>query len=679
MGVPVTAQWALWSTEAVGGGYGLRDWSDGPLGRRMLVDAITRSLPGSGEDRPQVTISFWFVASVAPQEADYLAMAIHDPPSEGKAYGRPVLPTRYFYLRFEQLLAGAVSYRALFEGLNQVALPTEGRSPVELELPVPQAGAPPGELAVRVAALLWARHRVCIAIDDEHVIFDDRLRFLDDVASLLPYGMRSRLSCATWGAGTISPDIDLFFVSRHSLSTSQYELRATTVPWRGEAAPTGDPAADEYMQWLLADVPGRVAELREKKDSYAIRQLQAEIREEAEQAAALKDRYDREREKLDELTRELDLVAGLVEEREEGAELGSELRDFTSAVDAAVRRSGPGLGAAGAPGNIPARQEVVDQLADLASQASQVAEEAKAAVLNRYEADVRDLAAARDRVAALEELAAAEGAGSELLRAVRRLGAEMDATISASSELGEMLAQPAPDVEAAKAILDRPPVLAAQAQQVIRSAPSQLAPRLSVSCHYPKLIPAGPPSKFLVQIFPRRRHQAAAELVKAIFPETETLEAAWEARLRQGAKVRISLTSQSVDFAAPVWKRIVSAGIDTTFQGTPKASAPPGINVAVIAICDEDGVEILSLPFDIYIVDYAFDHVSRPFAGGVIGGVAGALAVCMLVLALIMRTGQVLTAISGAIGLALSGLVFAWINSLFRRQSTIVRGTSQDP
>jgi hypothetical protein len=153
-----------------------------------------------------------------------------------------------------------------------------------------------------------------------------------------------------------------------------------------------------------------------------------------------------------------------------------------------------------------------------------------------------------------------------------------------------------------------------------------------------------------------------------------------EAQFQPGTQIRIELSSTVMEFSGSVRKVIAPDGCDTTFHGMPKPFVLPGQHAAVLSISDEHGdQELLSIPFMVTIADYAFDHISRPFAGRVIVGVVGAVSVCLLTLALITRTAQALDAASGSAGLAFSAFIFTRVNNLYRSRANSVQGYLQDP
>jgi hypothetical protein len=55
--------------------------------------------------------------------------------------------------------------------------------------------------AMRTAALVLTRRPVCV-LGAREASVDDRLQFIDTVMAMLPYGIRTRMSAATWTRAT---------------------------------------------------------------------------------------------------------------------------------------------------------------------------------------------------------------------------------------------------------------------------------------------------------------------------------------------------------------------------------------------------------------------------------------------------------------------------------------------
>lgn len=176
-------------------------------------------------------------------------------------FHRPYTMTWHVCLRWEQVSGSPVSYRALYEALMRKEF--SGESPFRLSLrdydPARLSGVV-NATARRAAALLLTGRPVCVVRAE--LPMEQRLDFLDAVAALLPYGMRSGLAVSTWTNSA----------SRHRIRLSFAEVApahgAWELPWEKDVPYELPPEAHRYEQELaryehdgLARLIGRLAAL----------------------------------------------------------------------------------------------------------------------------------------------------------------------------------------------------------------------------------------------------------------------------------------------------------------------------------------------------------------------------------------------------------------------------------
>ena len=238
----MSVEWALWGKGAHSRDYRLLECSDGSIGAGAFTEAITRYSPGNLERLPQVTVSW-----LRPQDGErYLAMAIHDEgPGLHDLSGRKIVFTRYFCVPYTEIAEQAVSYQAMYAALVPRTLVVGQRDVIPA---VPSAHAlkgPVNPLSLQVAGLLLTCRPVCI-LHADLVGLDDRLRFLDSVMALLPYGMRSELSASTWVSSTTKHKLRLFFAGAERASDDHI------VVWdRPDQRRIGRRYIDRYLAWLV--------------------------------------------------------------------------------------------------------------------------------------------------------------------------------------------------------------------------------------------------------------------------------------------------------------------------------------------------------------------------------------------------------------------------------------------
>ncbi|MFF4418151.1 hypothetical protein ACFYY8_36965 [Streptosporangium sp. NPDC001559] len=205
--VRLTAEWALWGKLSdTRDDYNVLACSRGRLGHDDFVKIVTRYAPGTPTDLPQVTVSW-----VGGIDTPYIGLAIQEWSDRRDRLGRPIADTRYFCVPYGQVADGPVSYEGLYDALVGRVLPVDG--PLGVNVPVldPRVIADRVDrTAMNAAALLLTDEQVCV-LRGEAVSMRERLRFLDTVAALLPYGLRARLTVSTWTDSSAEHRIKLSF------------------------------------------------------------------------------------------------------------------------------------------------------------------------------------------------------------------------------------------------------------------------------------------------------------------------------------------------------------------------------------------------------------------------------------------------------------------------------------
>ncbi|MCP2338089.1 hypothetical protein [Actinomadura rupiterrae] len=169
-----------------------------------ILDRYTLGNPPPERGGPEA-LPWISLTEVLDDRGSYLGVAIHDWTDATDAAGRPIVRTRYGCFPYDQFVQAPVSYASLVRAVS--GLGADGFAPNALDVP---AYAPEdivrdiedhnwlGRAATTAALLLEGPVTIVGADDLDHLV---RLRFLDAVAALLPFGWRPRFTAATWLRG----------------------------------------------------------------------------------------------------------------------------------------------------------------------------------------------------------------------------------------------------------------------------------------------------------------------------------------------------------------------------------------------------------------------------------------------------------------------------------------------
>ncbi|MGH3208967.1 MAG: hypothetical protein ACRDNO_14515 [Trebonia sp.] len=259
--ISVRTQWALHGKVLDDEGYRVIACSNGDLSRANFADALGRFTPGQLASLPQASVSYLQPATRSPG-GGYLALAIHWFAASGQRYadgvgqvdnqGRVTTFTSYFCAPYASLAPRGTTYLDMYRAFSAVTLPVRDGPPKEVSIAPATRQIPSiDDLAMRVAPMLLTGAPVCVLGADETSV-DERLRFIDTVMGLLPYGFRARMAAATWTRPTHrNHRFRLFFSSEPRASEKPDQI----VYW-GEPdlarIPGGD--AGHYYGWLADKV-----------------------------------------------------------------------------------------------------------------------------------------------------------------------------------------------------------------------------------------------------------------------------------------------------------------------------------------------------------------------------------------------------------------------------------------
>ncbi len=272
----LNAEWALWGKDERQTAYHVLRCSDGVLAADDFREIITRYGLGVKPDLPQYSVC-WIPGPRGRPE--HIAVGIHEPaPADPRATtaqppgrGRPRDRVRPAVLRplrrpgrARGELPGCRPGRAGRPAFRSTRAREVGLTLAAASSPIIARGTA-RRLAERVAALLLTGDQVCVLGADD-VSAAERLRFVDTVMAMLPYGLRATMSASTWAASTSQGlKLRLFFsgVPRAGgrLTDGRAQARDRLVEWThpDDIHVTGE-AALLYQDWLKG-VRSQAAEL----------------------------------------------------------------------------------------------------------------------------------------------------------------------------------------------------------------------------------------------------------------------------------------------------------------------------------------------------------------------------------------------------------------------------------
>jgi hypothetical protein len=249
--VSVQAGWAIWSKHpGTRDDYSVLYSSAGPLSAAEFSSVLAHFAPGNPPSETGTPSSLPWVTlnRVGVAEQTYVGVSVQVPTEHVDATGRPVSRTSYVCVPYDDLTRDPVSYRALSESLSMAQLPHPGGGLLPLTLP----RLDPAELArsilelgpdtvATIAALLLSAPVTIIGPDFPDMAV--RLRLLDAVAALLPYGCRASYTAATWSDTGAGARFRIVFANRA-------RDEASRVVWGTPARVPAEGPARGYLEYL---------------------------------------------------------------------------------------------------------------------------------------------------------------------------------------------------------------------------------------------------------------------------------------------------------------------------------------------------------------------------------------------------------------------------------------------
>lgn len=189
------------------------------------------------------------------------------------------------------------------------------------------------------------------------------------------------------------------------------------------------------------------------------------------------------------------------------------------------------------------------------------------------------------------------------------------------------------------------------------------------SAAYPLAFSKRYESVILCQIYLPKSRSRALENIKFEFQEQLTDEKIKSSFIKWGQKITVKLEGGDFSFSEPITKTINDTLIKFAFIVVPKDGCEPGYHKIKTSIIDtKSGEEFDYLTLNhIRVVDFAFDHVSRPLLSKVSSAVLGVGSFAMFILTFLEQIDKTIGLTSGTAAGVLALGIYVNFYSLYKR------------
>jgi hypothetical protein len=156
--------------------------------------------------------------------------------------------------------------------------------------------------------------------------------------------------------------------------------------------------------------------------------------------------------------------------------------------------------------------------------------------------------------------------------------------------------------------------------------------------------------------------------IKSEFKDQKTSEHMQLSSIKTGQRLKVKFFSPVIDFPDPVLKMIDQPVNKVILLGIPKDNCETGFHKISISISDADkGQELESFTITVQVVDFAFDHVSRPLLSRISAVVLGVGSFAMFILTFLEQIDKAVGLTSGTAAGVLAAVVYANFYNLYQR------------
>jgi lipopolysaccharide/colanic/teichoic acid biosynthesis glycosyltransferase len=190
--------------------------------------------------------------------------------------------------------------------------------------------------------------------------------------------------------------------------------------------------------------------------------------------------------------------------------------------------------------------------------------------------------------------------------------------------------------------------------------------RISVS--HPKLLSLRFEAPFLFQVYPSALRSVATKNIKKEFTELAIAEYVQQSTISIGQVIKVNFFSPDFVFSESVTKEINDGINKITFLGKPKDTCVPGMHKVLVSISDaKTNQEFESLAINVHVVDFAFDHVSRPLLSRVSSAFLGLSSLAMFILTFLQEIDKTFGLTSGTAAAVVALAVYVNFFSVYKR------------
>jgi len=138
-------------------------------------------------------------------------------------------------------------------------------------------------------------------------------------------------------------------------------------------------------------------------------------------------------------------------------------------------------------------------------------------------------------------------------------------------------------------------------------------------------------------------------------------------KIKTGSTLRIQIESPGIQFSLPVVMQFAGELASTTFTAKPEDDCVVGKQMAKLSICDnETNTELMYILFEIKVIDFLFDHVSRPFLLNIGAVFTGIGSLIIFTLTIVGKVDLILGVASGTTAGLFAFTIYSYFLNLFK-------------